>query len=1549
MTELTKRIAALTPEQRRLLEKRLQAFDTKRVAEENIPRQTKRDAYPLSYSQQRLWFLDVYNQGSPFYNFSLEYRILGPLDTAALVASLGEIVRRHEALRTIFILDAEQPLQIVQHDELWSAQVTDLQFDPDGAERKAESLLRQAAGRAFDLAKGPLFHANLLRLAPEGHILQIVVHHIVFDGWSMEILIRELESLYTAFLKSRSSPLPDLPIQYGDFAVWQREQLQGERLREHLEYWKKTLADLVLLDIATDRPRPHQQTYHGAVSRFELPATTGQFLADWSNKRGATLFMTLLAAVNTLLWHRTGQTDIAIGTAVANRNRVEIEGLIGFFVNTLALRTDLAGDPSFSELVKRVREVVLTAQDHQELPFEKLVEELQTSRDPSRNPLVQILFVLQQGSFIALPKLANLHTEQLSYRSLKTTRFDLEFHLWEIDGGVEGLLIYNTDLFDPSTAERLSVHLKEILSAAADAPQTRISDLPRMGLVERVQILSVWSHGQTTISSGHCLHELFTGCALRAPDSVALVWRDEELTYRTLDRRSNHLAHCLTTAGVRPSSPIALLLDRSASLIVSMLGVLKAGGAYLPLDPTWPKERLRFLIEDAGVDAVVTEYCLREALPAVNAQVFWFEDAQGEKDFPPSAFSDPDQLAYIMYTSGSTGTPKGVMVTHRAVVRLVKGCDYAQLGPDEIVLHFCQPSFDGATFEVWGALLNGGRLVVFPSGPTSLEELGKAIRQHELTTLWLTAGLFHAMVEERLQDLGSLRQLLAGGDMLGPTQVRRVLDQIPGLTFINGYGPTEATTFTCCHVMKEAARVRDPVSIGRPIANTEVLVLTQDLRAVPVGTNGELCIGGDGVALGYLARPQLTADRFVPDPFADEPGARLYRTGDRVRWLADGTLEFLGRLDQQVKVRGFRVEPGEIESVLLTHAEVRQAVVVARTDNMSLNELVVYVVGTAGESPEPRALREYLRSRLPEYMVPGIFVVLEELPLTSNGKIDRRALPQPDQRSSGTAPHLPPRDTIELRCTEIWEEVLGVSPIGIRANFFELGGHSIRAFVAMTRIGNAFGRELPIPVLFERPTIEQLAALLRSETSPIEVSPLVPLQTKGSLPPFFCVHPAGGNVLCLRPLARSIGDHRMFYGLQSRGLIDREPVVRSVEEMAADYLEAVRLVQPKGPYFFGGYCLGGVIALEMARQARQHGEDVAQLVLIDTYSPDAMSKEEFDDALALSWFARDLGISIGKRLSIPPDELRGLAAEQALSKVLIKARQEDVLPEDLDVAQLQRYFYCYLANSVAVLCYEPGSYSGHMTMMRARDEIDKYNLGPTLGWNSAVDCEIEIEDIPGDHTSIIQEPNVQVLAERICWVFSGAQRGLARQPVLSTSGDKVLNHDPVDLSLHSLDSSEIDEVGMVRLRHSYDVQRPVESVFAFLSNPRLEVKWNPWIREVRLAENAVVQRGMTFEVVCGFMGRTFEMRVEIEQHVESRHITFRVLEGPFFARTNYCFHLMAKGITRVEVNFFLDPKDFFGLIPRPLLCPIFLKSLRDDCRRQKDLLVQGDFEGYQLH
>jgi amino acid adenylation domain-containing protein len=1066
-----------------------------------------RDGAPLSFAQERLWFLDQLEPGDASYVILDALRMTGPLDVPALARALREITRRHEVLRTTFRVVEGRPVQEVRDDLDLALEVTSM---ADLPEADREAALHRAIGaeaaRPFDLARGPVIRAQLFALAADHHVLVLAMHHVVADGWSAGVIRRELSALYRAFRRGEPSPLPDLPIQYASFAIWQRRRLSGAVLERQLAYWREALDGAPpALDLPTDRPRTPVLDHRGAARTVTLPPALLARLADLGRREGATLFMTLLAGFAALLHRYTGAGDILVGSPIAGRTHAETEGLVGFFVNTLVLRAEVDEAGPFRALVASVRRACLGAYAHQDLPFERLVQEIAPGRDLARTPLFQVAFALQNAPRGAMD-LDGIETAAVIPRET-SAKFDLMLSASETRRGLVASMVYRTELFDGATIERMLGHLANLLAGAAERPEAPVFDLPLLGDEERRLVVDAWNDTRTAYPRDATVHGLFAAQAARAPDAVAVTTSGEAISYGELDLRANRLSRRLRDLGVGPETPVGLHARRSLEMVTAMIGILKAGGAYVPLDPDLPAARLAWTLADARVQVVVAA----GGAPAASLAGAIVVDLDADAARIAAEPSDPlpgdgtgESLAYVMYTSGSTGTPKGVCVVHRGVVRLVSDPGYARFGADEVFLQLAPLAFDASTLEIWGPLLNGGRLAVFPPGAPSLAGIGEAVRRHAVTTMWLTAGLFNALVDADPASLAPLRQLLIGGEALSVPHVARALRELPDLALVNGYGPTEGTTFTCCHRITSAEGPSIP--IGRPIANTVVHVLDAHLAPVPVGVPGELCVGGDGLARGYLARPDLDAERFVPSPFGDDRAPRLYRTGDLVRRLADGTLVFLGRLDLQVKLRGFRVEPGEIEAALAAFPGVAACAVILREDAPGDRRLVAYVVAAGERAPPAAELRAHLRERLPEPMVPSAFVALGALPLTPNGKVDRRALPAPETAGADARGIVPPRGPVEEAMVAIFAEVLRAPAVGAHDGFFDLGGHSLLAAQAIARVREAFGVDLPLRALFEAPTPAALGARVEAAIGggqAAEAPPITPVPRDGALLPSF--------------------------------------------------------------------------------------------------------------------------------------------------------------------------------------------------------------------------------------------------------------------------------------------------------------------------------------------------------------------------------------------------------------------------------------------------------------
>lgn len=1075
------RMEQLSPVKRRLLEIQFKgrtqtpAGIMQAAGESGLPA-------PLSYNQQRLWFLDRLRPNSAQYNVYRAWRIDGPLDMCALDAALQAILNRHQVLKMRIRESNGAWIQDTNASAEVSTTFVDLGSSPrQDRENIAIERITEAARTPFDLSAGPFLRAMLVKLAGDQHVLLIVLHHIVADGWSCRVLRDELTRCYEAFRRGQIPELPELPLQYTDFARYQRASFSGRRRASLLSYWREQLSgSLDPLDLQTDFPRPAIQSDRGNKLQFDLGPELSETVHEFCREHDITLFILLTALLNVLLHRYTGALDILIGSPIANRTLPELESLIGFITNTNVLRTDLSGNPGFMEIVRRVKKVALDAYSYQDMPFEELVAELHQDRDLSRTPLFQVAFVLQNT-----PE-AGLHFQGTRVTPIKisngTSKFDLSLCINIKNGNLSGFWEYCTDLFEQASIVCLAEHYRTLLVGALADPAQAITGLPLLTDSERRQLLEQWNATAIDYPRDQCIHHLFEAQVALTPDATALVMDEQRVSYEELNALANQLAHHLRKLGIGPDSLVGIAMHRSIELVTGILGILKAGGAYVPLDSAYPRERLAFMLRDTNVQVLLTEQSLLSRFTDCTGQTVcldrdWPLIAQEEQDNPPHQ-TVADNLAYVMYTSGSTGTPKGVMVPHRAVLRLVCGADYVRLDANRVHLLLAPLSFDASTFELWGALLHGARCIIFAQDVPAIERLGSVIQRQRVTTLWLTASLFNMIIDEAPQILSGVQQLLTGGEALSVSHVRRALESLPGTAFVNGYGPTESTTFACCYPIPRVLDERlASVPIGRPIANTKVYVLDRNRNPVPVGVRGELYIGGEGLARGYLNQVELTAEKFIENPFSEDRQSRLYKTGDEVRYLPDGNIEFLGRTDHQIKIRGFRVEPGEIESALEGHFTVRKSLVAVGEDRSGEKRLLAYVVGENGRKPDAVQLGDYLKERVPNYMLPAHYLFLEALPLSPNGKIDRDTLPQPDE-SLAEATFIAPRNSTEQCIAEIWCTLLKLERVGVHDNFFGLGGHSLLAVQLLNRLEAGFDIKVPLDVIFDFPSVAELAAYL---------------------------------------------------------------------------------------------------------------------------------------------------------------------------------------------------------------------------------------------------------------------------------------------------------------------------------------------------------------------------------------------------------------------------------------------------------------------------------------
>lgn len=1545
----------LSDAKRALLERRLrgQAAGTAGGA---IVRRAERDRAPLSLAQRCLWFFSQLDSNSALYNVPVSLRLEGPLNLDALRESLERLVARHESLRTQFLAETGEPVQVIRPPAPVPLPLTDLGNVPE-AEQSArlDAFLRTEWERPFDLTSDLMLRGAVARLGPTTHVLVLVMHHLASDAWSWGVFFRELTASYGACAAGRPTPLPELPLQYADYAVWQQAWLRSPAMAEQLAYWKDHLAGAPpCLELPTDHPRPRVQSFQGGWKVRPLAVRLRAALQELSRAEGATLFMTLLAAFEVLLHRYTRQSELVVGIPVAGRTQVQTEPLIGFFVNTLPLRGRLGGNPTFLELLRQVRETTLAALSNQELPFEKLVEELRPARSSSYSPLVQAMFVLHTPASheLRLPGITATPIDAYT----ETSKFDLTVAVEESDAGLIAGLEYATDLFQPETAERILAHYETLLTSIATRPAQRIDELPLLTGRERHQLLVEWNATRTEYPRDMTIHQRFEAQAARTPEATAVVFQAERLTYRQLDQRANRLAHRLRALGVGPDVPVALCAERSPAMIVALLAILKAGGAYVSLDPSYPKERLGYMLRECDPPVVLVERALQGALPDLAPRegaearpapcVLGLDDPDdtetsiaagagaGDPAQPPESGATAEHLAYISYTSGSTGRPKGVCIPHRAVARLLLGTNYIQIEPDDAFGQIANCAFDASTFEIWGALLHGARVVILPrSVVLSPPAFAEAIAAHGITTMFVTAALFNQSSQQVPGMFRTMRHLLVGGEALNAASIRAVLQTGPPQRLLNGYGPTEVTTFAVTHEIRSLEPEAVSVPIGRPIANTEAYILDEHQQPVPVGVAGELYLGGDGLARGYYRQPELTAQAFVPHPFSSKPGARLYRTGDLVRYRPDGTIEFIGRTDFQVKIRGFRIELGEIEAVLAQHPAVRESVVTVIEDEANDKRLAAYVVAQGEGAPGAEALRSYARTQLPEYMVPATVTFLPALTLNANGKVDRAALPAPASARDAAPEFARPNDDLETQVAAIWEDLLRVRPIGRHDHFFGLGGHSLLAVRLMARIAKTFGRTLPVTTVFQAPTLAEFCERLMRAMRPAVKegarravpagSSLVEIQGQGTRLPLYLVHGAGGGMFWgYTNLARHLGADQPVYAFQSRGWRGQAEFA-TIPAMAAQYVADLRAFQPRGPYHLGGYCFGGNVAAEMARQLIDAGDEVALLAVLNSVPPDSSYERARPTAAWLGRFIWNLGFvvqsfahrSAAERRQFFRWQLNGL--RKRVARLFgRKAPGPEIQPDE--VIDLSGYppeqRPVWEAHIRALIAHTTRRYPGRVTLLRSRGHPMWCSFDPTYGWNEFV-AEVAVHRVPGAHEQILDEPHVGQLAE----VLRHALQEAAPQPRARVAAEDAspgpaapsaaapvpelplgfaqerlwlldhlepgtaIHHVPVAIRLHGLLDRLALQEALDLLVRRHDVLRSTVSVTAgqprLAVHPTATVRW----RAVDLGDKVWNPHGLTVAVQEAQrpfdLSRDHPLRVALLEFTDVEHVLLLIVHA----------------------------------------------------------------------
>jgi amino acid adenylation domain-containing protein len=1304
----------------------------------------------LSYGQQRLWFLDQMEPGNAFYNVPSGVRLQGELDEKALQKSFSEVVRRHEALRTVFREEEGKAVQVIKGAQEVRLPVIDLREMEEERGREESSRISEEEGReAFDLSKGPLLRLKLIRETDTSQVLLMTMHHIISDGWSSGVLIGEVEQMYEGYTEGGEVELEELEIQYCDYAEWQREMLRGEVIERELRYWRDRMEGAPgVLELPTDKGRPAVQSYRGGSYGMRLEEELTGGIKRLSRKEGATLFMTMLSAFKVLLMRYSGQTDIVVGTPIANRNRRETEGLIGFFVNMLVMRTKIGGGDSFREVIRKVREGALGAYAHQDLPFERLVEDLQPERSLSHSPLFQVIMVVHNAPTRGRGVVKGLKMSGVGSRS-GTTKYDVTLEVVDEGGRLNVGMSYNRDLYEDESIRRMSVHLCRVIEAAVEDVEQEVGRVRMLSEWEEQQIEEEWNDTREENEEEVWIQGMFERQVEETPDRVALVRGGEHLSYWEVNLEANKLGHYLREQGVGAERTVGVCTGRTAEMVIGILAVLKAGGAYVPMDPGYPKERLRYMLEDCKAEIVVVDAVGREEIGTWEWKKMVVDMEEEREEINRCSgrnvegWAVGENVAYIIYTSGSTGEPKGVAIQHGSAAEMVRWSQ-GVYGRKELsrVAATTSMSFDLSVYEIFVTLASGGAVVIMKNAM----ELADKVEEEQVSLINTVPSVIGDIAEGKIG--GSVEVVNVAGEVLTRKIVEKMEAQGAGKRVYNLYGPTEDTTYSTYEEVRMGTKERP--TIGRPIRNTEVYVLSGEEELAPIGVTGELYISGKGLSRGYVNRGDLTASRYVPSRNGSGAGKRMYRTGDRCRYLGDGRIEFIGRADNQVKVRGYRVEPGEIESVLMQHPAVAEAVVIDWTDSKGIKALAAYVVDKPNENISPVELSDYLKNKLPQYLIPGHFIKLQSLPITPNGKTDRRALASPGRNGiQRTSKNISPRNDIEIRLAAIFSEVLGREGIGMTDDFFELGGHSLLTIQLVSAIERTFGYRIPLHELFKNGVrIESLAGYLLNHCAKAQPqsSCLVPVRKAGNRRPFFCVHPASGQVLCFVDLVRNLSGDRPFYGFQSQTCNHGD---LGIEPIASRYIEEMRSIQPRGPYLLGGYSMGGLVAFEMARQLARTGDEISLLALIDSAIPGSQSiPGEDDDGRLIQWFVRDLALPI-ESLNIEWDQLMNLSTEDALGRLLEMAKQAGLVPDYIGLEWMNQLYQVFKDNIEAMRGYEPGLHSGSLLYFRASEQSASSADQRMRTWNALATGGVESFVIPGSHYSIMREPNVKVLGQQL--------------------------------------------------------------------------------------------------------------------------------------------------------------------------------------------------------
>ncbi|MBN2000892.1 amino acid adenylation domain-containing protein [candidate division KSB1 bacterium] len=1308
---------------------------------------------PLSFSQERLWFLDQMGTDLPAYSLFIGYTISGPFALDRFKTCLQKCQKRHESLFTGFVPIDGQPVQIIKPD--LPLPLTLKQAMGNAADRRkiVSGWIDSEIRFQFDLQKPPLYRCTIFKINPDEHILILNFHHIICDGWSIALFLKELSECYAAEVQQRKPQFADLIIQFADFAVWQKKQYAQCAYLNQLTFWRQILKDLTTLELPADHPRPAVRSLSGGLLRLTLTdEETKTSLVRIARNEKASLFILLLASFQTMLFRYTGQSDVATGIPAANRQLQDVQNVIGFFVNTLVIRNRLDPDKTFVEVLREIRNIALQAYSNQDIPFEKLVQELNPQRTLNRNPLFDVMFSLIQNSPPSL-KLEGLKVNQLELDTV-TAKFDISVTVIEKDDGLAIEVRYSSDLFHADSISRFVDLYRTLLRQIAAQPDRKISIIPLIEETERYKIVTGWNRTKKQYPRNETVHHLFEMQVSIDPESIAIVDGEEIKSYRQLNEMANKLAFYLIRWGIVPNTPVGVCTGRSYQSVVAFLAVLKAGGAYVPLDGDYPQYRIRQMLDECKIPLVISLRKFRDVLPEGPEYVFLDEsalDIENLSDLNPELAVTAEDSCYVMFTSGSTGIPKGVEIPHRGVVSLVKNVDYVQINPASAFLQLASLSFDAATFEIWAPLLNGARCVIYPDTIPDIRTIRRLLYQHKVDILFLTTALYNTLIDEAPDILAHVRQLFVGGEKLSPGHIARGLVKLPNTKIANIYGPTECTTFTSYYPVPVTYDGRSALPIGRPLVNRTMYILDSSLEPVPVGVTGDLYIGGDGLARGYYGQPKLTEEKFILHPFDKTHGARLYKTGDLARYLPDGKVHFIGRKDRQVKRRGFRIELEEIEYVITQHPDVKQCVVVLQETDGTGKRLVAYIVPVAPDSVLVEKLNSYLRQKLPAYMIPEWNIVLEKIPLTPNKKVDFDALPHPE---AGEKDGSEPADELELQLVQIWEDLLDVFPIGTGDDFFALGGHSLLAVRLFSRIEKVFGRNLSLATLFQAPTIEHLAEVIRHQGLSGRWPSLVPIKRSGSKPPLFCIHGAGGHVVVYREMTGFLDVDQPVFGLQAQGLDGQAVPFDTVEKMAGHYLKEICEFYPDGPVLLCGLCLGGLVTFELARRFSDLGRHVQFVGLIEASVPPAtfLTRRQMLFYTARRWLCRiGSGVKIIFVSSIPEKtafvndtvtrlkfRIKSLVWRRAYRRAW-QQEQKNLPPFLKQVRQ---------ANRLAISRYQPDFYSGQIVLFRAKTQKAGLFDKNTYGWSRVAE-NVRVVEVEGDHDTVYKPPYVEDLGKKL--------------------------------------------------------------------------------------------------------------------------------------------------------------------------------------------------------